>query len=238
MPNVKNATKELITGASGSGKTFFTLIRLKGAKRVILLDCKGDMEKEKNFANQINVNNDKEFLQAVKNNWDGSFCINYCMPKNRFGDVEEHKVEALAKRLCGMLLGMQRPYRDNVDSRQIVLCVDEASVAFPRKPKHGEAWVRSFFNIHARNHGINILSITQSLSDVSMFVRKNNLNNFYFKQTDYTQIETIGKTLSKTGRKMFKNLQKYEFLALQNGYVSLCKVVNGKVKIIKTERNI
>lgn len=238
MGVVKNATKELITGASGSGKSFFMVKRLSPAQRLVILDCKGDMENERPFTNQINVHSEKEFLEAVKTNWKRGFKINFCMPRNRFGDVEEHKVEALGKKLCGLLLGMQRPYRDGYDSRQLVFAVDECAVAFPRKPKHGDAWVRSFFNIHARNHGINIVSITQSISDVSMFVRKNNLNNFYFKQTDYTQIETIGKTLSKAGRRMFKNLKKYEFIALQDGYVSRCKVIGNTIKTLETERNI
>lgn len=201
----KHASITFLSGKRGSGKTTKLLELIKNEKRVIVFDCMGDWG-DNGFQSFTSM---KQVVQHVRDNWNKGFrvALNVFPVKNK----SKHLPKALSQ-FSEVLMAMQMPYKQNKDSREITLVVDEMRFSVPnRPPESGEA---AFFDLIqiGRHYGINIIGATQRPAQVHKDFTGNSEDLYFFKVGDHNDVKAIKPLIGKEWTQTLVGLQNFEFI--------------------------
>ncbi len=198
--NITQSRRIGIFGSSGSGKTTKALTLVKDCKRLIVFDTLDDFVGK--FYRITSFDNLKRYL--IKS-YSTGFRIAYVPPAGS---------EPLAlSELCHFLKELQTGYKYSQHCAKITLFVDELNLSFPlgysrNKPQNGF----SFLNNQGRHYGINVIGVSQRMSQVDMPFRANLSDLFVFRLSDYNDIKTAVSMLGIDYKQKLLNLPNYKYI--------------------------
>ena len=218
----EDSIQTLITGRSGSGKTFFALRYIAKARRVVIFDTKLELSYKNDIPfNVIVVSSVAELKQALKDNWGRDFKICVKPPERRPLVVDIRQARVMLKKVISVLTQAQAPYKVGRDNRQLVLLIDECHIAFP--PFKKDDWVTEFFSMHARYSGINTVNVSQRYAQVHMAIRAQRTVECIFALSEYADIKAVKDTIGgRRATPLMRQQREYQYIFRdKNGGISL-----------------
>ena len=205
-----NSARIGVFGASGSGKTTLGLALVKSSNRVIFFDPLDDLPAKHRFTD---INRLKQFL--VKNYVTGfrvAFVPNLGSAAAQLNDISQ------------FLITMQNGFKFSDYSQLVTLFIDELDLAFPlnlSKTQPGNKFY--FLCCRGRHYGINIVGISQRMSQVDLPFRANLSDLFILRLADFNDIKNAVNMLGANWREPVQNLKNYEYIYKgSTGYVVKC----------------
>lgn len=205
-----NSARIGVFGSSGSGKTTLGLALVKSSNRVIFFDPLDDLPAKHRFTN---INRLKQFL--VKNYVTGfrvAFVPNLGSAAAQLSEISQ------------FLITMQNGFKFGDYSQLVTLFVDELDLAFPLNLSKKQSENKFYFLCcRGRHYGINIVGISQRMSQVDLPFRANLSDLFILRLADFNDINNAVNMLGQNWREPVQNLKNYEYIYKgSTGYVVKC----------------
>lgn len=164
-----NAGRVGVWGASGSGKSSYVKLRLRGKSRVVVFDPLG----EYSSVGFRPCNSVAAVQRAMVETWP-----NFRLSLVPTGGGEARKLSKLAD----FLLAVQEPYRTSGKGAPLTLVVEEMNTCFP--VSGGAANAPFFADIcsRGRHYGIEVFGVSQRIAEVDMRFRGNCNETVVFRQ--------------------------------------------------------
>jgi hypothetical protein len=202
-----------IWGASGSGKSTYMHARLKGRKRLIVVDVSPGILRDKTFKICRTGN---EVIAAMLANWNG-FRLVYA--------PSYQTLHRGLNQICDMLITAQMDYSAGKHRNMITLAIDEMKQAFPAQG--GPSLVPKFDLLCSlgRQHGVELIGSSQRIAEVHSTFRGNCGEAIVFQSVegnDKTRsASTVGKRVAE-----INTLKQFEYFHRQRDG----SVIKGKTK--------
>lgn len=166
MSAKSNAGRVGVWGASGSGKSSYVKIKMKGRKRVVIFDPQAEYDGK-------SVGTVDEVRRAMVANYNG-FRVSY---KPRSG-----KEPDCLSALCKLILFAQLPFKETGKGDGLVLVVEEMNLSFP--VAGGAAKCPGFAEVcsRGRHYGIEVWGVSQRIAEVDTRFRGNCTETVVFRQ--------------------------------------------------------
>lgn len=205
-----NSARIGVFGASGSGKTTLALAVVKTSNRVIFFDPLDDLPAKHRFTD---INRLKQFL--VKNYATG-FRVAFVPDLGR--------AAAQLNEISQFLITMQNGFKFSDYAQLVTLFIDELDLSFPLNlSKRQPANKFYFLCCRGRHYGINIVGISQRMSQVDLPFRANLSDLFILRLADFNDINNAVNMLGAQWRDPVQNLKNYEYIYKgATGYVVKC----------------
>lgn len=171
-----------IWGASGSGKSTFAKQLVKPRRRIVIFD---PLEE---YGGQVNRGDVDLVRQAMRADWHG-FKVSYVPPSGQ-------EPRALST-LCRLLLKAQEPFKAGQSKAGITLVVEELNLSFPvhggaaKSPGFAEVCSRG------RHYGIEVIGISQRISEVDTRFRGNCSQTVVFRQRGAADVKAAKQELGE-----------------------------------------
>lgn len=199
-----------IWGASGSGKSTYAKNLVNNRKRVIIFDPLDE------YTGQVVRGDVDGVRRAMRDNW-GGFHVSYVPPSGQ-------EPRALST-LCRLLLKAQEPFKAGRSKLGLTLVVEELNLSFPvrggasKSPGFAEVCSRG------RHFGIEVVGISQRISEVDTRFRGNCSETVVFRQKGRRDIEVATQELGGAVKVPSEN---FTYVAEKGG------VIIGPKKVTKT----
>lgn len=205
-----NSARIGVFGASGSGKTTLGLALVKSSNRVIFFDPLDDLPAKHRFTD---INRLKQFL--VKNYVTGfrvAFVPNLGRAAEQLNDISQ------------FLITMQNGFKFSDYSQLVTLFVDELDLSFPLNLSKTQPDNKFYFLCcRGRHYGINLVGISQRMSQVDLPFRANLSDLFILRLADFNDIKNAVNMLGSQWREPVQNLKNHEYIYKgSTGYVVKC----------------
>lgn len=209
----KDAGRTGVYGSSGSGKSHFVKQLIAQDKRLVVFDPLSEYAVRRDF---VTVKSDlRPCLNEIKARWQRGFRLAY-VPSS--GDEI-----AELNRLSRVLLHVQKPYFDGVPIPKVTLVIEEMNLSFPNRDIGAHFTGFPEICSRGRHSGIEVIGVSQGVSEVSTRFRKNCNRTVYFRQDDYTERKTIAGQLGPKYRDIVAELSLGEYLDRRGGQVERVK---------------
>lgn len=205
-----NSARIGVFGASGSGKSTLALALVKSSNRVIFFDPLDDLPAKNRFTD---LNRLEKFL--VKNYQTG-FRVAF-VPD--LGQAAK-QLDELSK----FLIKMQNGFKFSDWAQLVTLFVDELNLSFPLNLSKTQSNNKFYFLCcRGRHYGINIVGISQRMSQVDLPFRANLSDLFILRLADFNDIKNATNMLGAQWREPVQNLKNHEYIYKgSTGYVVKC----------------
>ena len=172
---MKEARHICVYGASGSGKTFYALNLIKGAKRVIAFDPMGEFSGKHRFK-AVSCDGRswrKELLAYMQANWSKGFQI--ALTYDTSPALVGHEVYTFLK-------AVQKSYLDGKSLDKVVVVLEEADQLIPNQSLPAEiSSLQIGAPTKARHYGIDLLVLTQRPQLITTTMRDNSQAQVFFR---------------------------------------------------------
>lgn len=190
-----------ITGSRGCGKSAYAKERLKGKKRIIVLDPIQEYHDELGY---ILIHNISDLAKYIKANYKKGFKISY---NPMFGKVGVDRMQHLEK-LAKLIYTIQQPFLKGQSTAKMLLVVEEMNKAYPNRNIAGKMPYFEALITEGRHSGVHLYGINQSAVKVNTNFRDNITEEVLFKQSRRHLAElsqAIGKEYAEKAIKQSKH---------------------------------
>lgn len=200
IKKVIDARRVGIFGASGSGKTTKALDIVKNCRRLIVVDVLDDfVGKFKRFTDL------SELKRYCIYNYIKGFRVSYVPPYGA-------EIRALDE-LSSFIRNLQAGYKNNKHSAKVTLFVDELNRLFPlgytrERPLNGFGFLCN----QGRHYGVNLVGVSQRVSQVDMPFRSNLSDVYFFRMADFNDIKAAVSIVGSQNRQRILDLQNYKYI--------------------------
>jgi hypothetical protein len=212
---IKDARCLTLYGCRGSGKSTRAKQLLKDHPRVVAFDPMAEYA-EHGFKQVTTIEGVRDALKA---GWSRNFKISY---------VPNGDMMSRLHHLSELLWHVQKPYGDGLDSRKVLLVIEEANMGFPNQKMPPQYFGAQRLVLQGRHRGIGIMAITQRPALVSADLRGNVDEVYVFQQSQQLDINAITGVIGKEHETAIRALKAHEFLHWNRG-----TVVKGKNSLKK-----
>jgi hypothetical protein len=218
MVSSSDAGRIGIWGRSGSGKSSYVKAILNGRKRVLVFDPLDEYKKEGFKAirhGPANLN-----ASPLKRHTGGIDAVRQAILENykdfrlAYIPTAGHEPATLSG-ICRILIAAQIPFLEGKQKAQITLVIEEMNLSF-RNPQ-GLTQCPAFAEIcsRGRHFGIEVIGLSQRLSEVSMRFRGNTTEAIVFAQSTPTDHDAGAAALGFRP-KNFEDLKNLQFMRKTN----------------------
>lgn len=203
----KNAGQIGIFGCRGSGKTTCQKELLEERRYVIALDPMGTEFRGPGWKRCTNKD---QIILAIKEGWNHGFRL--AIPTG----VGAGNCERFIGHFVPLLFDIQQPYSvgaRHMVGHEITLAVDEADLFFPNKG-HARTAQELVDNLtrRGRHYGIETIAASQRLAQVSTTFRGNCTEQYFFMQSDHTDIKAALASLGPQHQRALRALKPHDYL--------------------------
>ena len=195
-----------IFGASGSGKTTLVKQMLKGRDRVICLDVKNEINKEKGWEAHF-WNGSQNFGRFLRARADRKFKIAIAMPLG--GAVPWAEI---ANEVAYWVMLMQEDVNEGRSERRVTLYFDEASKSLPVNIEPRKLPYVADLPERGRSYGVELVIVSQRPTGVNKDVRGNLARLVSFRLVEHDDQREMEKKLGPDGKGLIAGLKNFEFI--------------------------
>lgn len=221
----KDAQLISVFGRRGSGKSTGTkaLIRQASPSKLIVLDVVGEYE----GGGWTICYTLADVLKCMKVRWHDRFKISY-RPAHSDHVANLHN-------LMGLCFKVQEPYRDNQDTRKLMVVIEEADLSIPNHnlPTNRRNMQKAV--LQGRHWGIEAIAVSQRPALVSKHYRGNVSCSYVFALSEHDDRAEIGKVIGRQHVDMLTSMANYSFLKIENGQFERGKTTkSGRLSYVRT----
>ena len=204
---IRDATRELVVGRIGSGKTTRALELTGGRPRVVAWDPLGQYPREHGFSRADSL---VQVLGQLSRRWAKSFKIAY---------VPQGDPVAALHGLSVLLWEAQAHYEDGRDPRKLTLIAEELNLGFPSHalPK-GQRGFRKL-TLQGRHRGVDIVGVTQRPADIGAAFRGQVSRTYILPLEDEIEIAWALRKIGRERNAELRALKPHHYFEYSEGEV-------------------